>query len=141
MLTSNGTKTFGDAEIAVVLRHLVLEDQVVAKRVPRELGGEPVVLVEVVAGMRQDEVWVDPLQLLEDILDATPVVRKIAIAKLVEPHIRRARRREEIGRTGPRLVGSLPVGREHDPCHVRDRGAHASARGCVPPHPISMSSA
>ena len=43
-----GTKTFGDAEVAVVLRDLVLEDEMVAPRVPRELADEAVVLVQVV---------------------------------------------------------------------------------------------
>ena len=47
------------AEIAVVLRDLVLEDQVVAERVPRELAGEPVVLVEVVPRVREDEIRLD----------------------------------------------------------------------------------
>jgi hypothetical protein len=36
------------AHVAVVLGHLVLEDQVVAERVQRQLTGEPVVLVQVV---------------------------------------------------------------------------------------------
>ena len=56
MLTSRRHEDVRCAEIAVVLRHLVLEDHVIATRVPRELAGEPVVLMEVVAGMRQDEV-------------------------------------------------------------------------------------
>ena len=46
-VSSSGTKTFGRAEITVVLRDLVLEDQVVAERVPGQLGDEPVILVEV----------------------------------------------------------------------------------------------
>ena len=45
----SGTKTFGAPEVAVELRDLVLEDQVVAERVPGQLAGEPVILVEVVA--------------------------------------------------------------------------------------------
>ena len=44
------------SEIAVVLRDLVLEDEVVAKRVPGELAGEAVILVEVVPSVREDEV-------------------------------------------------------------------------------------
>ena len=43
------------AEVAVDLRDLVLEDQVRPERVPRQLGREPVILVEVVAiGKRED---------------------------------------------------------------------------------------
>ena len=58
-LRETGTNTFGVAEVAVVLRDLVLEDQVVAPRVPRELADEPVILVEVVAGVREDQLRVD----------------------------------------------------------------------------------
>ena len=46
----------GRAEIAVVLGDLVLEDQVVAKRVPCELAGEPVILMEVGASVREDQI-------------------------------------------------------------------------------------
>ena len=43
------------AEVAVDLRDLVLEDQVVAERVPRQLAGEAMVLMEVVPRVREDE--------------------------------------------------------------------------------------
>ena len=46
-------------EVAVELRDLVLEDQVVAERVPGQLAGEPVVLVRVVAVVREDDVGSD----------------------------------------------------------------------------------
>ena len=49
----------GRAEVAVVLGDLVLEDQVVAEGVPGQLGDEPVVLVAVVVGVREDEVGLD----------------------------------------------------------------------------------
>ena len=43
------------AEVAVDLRDLVLQDQVAAERVPGQLAGETVILVEVVAGVREDD--------------------------------------------------------------------------------------
>ena len=52
----------GRAEVAVVLRDLVLEDEVVAERVPGELAGQPVVLVQVLARVGEDEVGLDGLQ-------------------------------------------------------------------------------
>ena len=42
------------AEVAVVLRDLVLEDQVVAPGVPRQLAHEAVILVQVVPRVRED---------------------------------------------------------------------------------------
>ena len=53
---SSGHEDVRAAEVAVVLRDLVLEDQVVAERVPGQLADEPVVLVEVVPRVREDEV-------------------------------------------------------------------------------------
>ena len=43
-------------DVPVVLRDLVLEDHVVAKGVPGELAREPVILMEVVTGVREDEI-------------------------------------------------------------------------------------
>ena len=46
--SSSGDEDVRRAEVAVVLRDLVLEDGVIAKRVPRQLAGETVILVQVV---------------------------------------------------------------------------------------------
>ena len=46
----------GRADVPVVLRDLVLEDQVVAERVPRQLGDEAMVLVQIGALVREDQV-------------------------------------------------------------------------------------
>ena len=81
-------------EVAVELRDLVLEDQVVAERVPGQLAGKPVVLVEVVAGVGEDELRVDPaLQLLEELLDLAARVGEEAVPEPVDLDARRARRR------------------------------------------------
>ena len=57
-------------EVAVPLRDLVLEDEVVTEGVPGQVAHEAVVLVEIVARMCQDKIGVDPgLQALEDVLD------------------------------------------------------------------------
>ena len=47
----------------------------VAERVPRELAGEAVILVEVVPRVREDEIGIDVLQPLEDVLDLPADVR------------------------------------------------------------------
>ena len=60
-------------QVAVELRDLVLEDQVVAEGVPRQLAGESVILVEVVIGVRQDELRIDaPLQSSNTSLTSPP---------------------------------------------------------------------
>src|SRR5262245_30608245 len=42
-------------QVAIVLRDLVLEDEMVAKRVPRQLGRQPMILMEVVPRVREDD--------------------------------------------------------------------------------------
>ena len=77
-------------EIAVVLRDLVLEDQVVAPRVPGELAGQPVVLVQVGALMGEDHVGRElGLQALEERLDGVAAVRKEPVAETAEDDPRR----------------------------------------------------
>src|SRR6185503_3848775 len=61
------------AHVAVVLRYLVLEDEVVSEGVPRKLAADPVVLVQVPSLMREDDVGREVLlELLEEVLDALP---------------------------------------------------------------------
>jgi hypothetical protein len=52
--SSIGTKAFGAAHVDVVLRDLVLEDQVVTEGVPGQLAAERVVLVQVGALVQED---------------------------------------------------------------------------------------
>ena len=62
----------GRAEIAIELRDLVLEDQMIAERVPGEIGQHPVVLMAIVAIVRQHQVGRRPLQRFENALMAAP---------------------------------------------------------------------
>ena len=81
-------------EVAVVLRNLVLEDQVVTERVPGQLARQAVILMEVAALVGEDHVRRDlGLQILEERLDLAAVVRQEAVAKAAqeEPATRRTR--------------------------------------------------
>src|SRR5205085_1498291 len=78
------------AEVAVVLRHLVLEDQVVSERVPRQLAQEAVVLVQVVPVVGEDHVRLDlALELLEGAFDVAAVVGEERVGKAAEAHLDR----------------------------------------------------
>ena len=46
-------------EVAVELRDLVFENQMVSERVPGQLAGEPMILMEIAAGVREDDVGSD----------------------------------------------------------------------------------
>ena len=138
----SGTKTFGRAEVAVVLRDLVLEDQVVAERVPRRArDASRWSWCRSERGMREDEVGLDRLQALEDLLDGPADVRQEAVRKswtgARPPTGAAARNAAALARASS---ARSPCGREDDPGDLELGCARVSARS-VPPQPISMSSA
>src|SRR5215467_5757917 len=73
------------AEVAVVLRDLLFQDEMTAEGVPGELADQPVVLVEVAPGVREHEIGLDAaLELFEELLDARAFERKEAVAKVLD---------------------------------------------------------
>ena len=84
--SSNGTKKFGDTRSPCVLGNLVLQYQVIAKRIPRQIGDQPVILMPVLAVVSEDDVWRVPLlQLFKTLLDVVPDVRKETVPE--GPHL------------------------------------------------------
>ena len=114
--SSRWTNRFGRTEIAVVLGNLVLEDQVVAPRVPRQLASQPVVLVQVVALMSEDQVRRElRLEAVEELLDRAALVRKERIAEIPDDDPRRAEAGREVGSAPPSLLRTLAVAGQDDP--------------------------
>ena len=82
--------------------------------------------------VREDEVWLEPLQLLEDVLDAAPSYGRKP-SRNSWSRTSDDRRREESGCTGARLVGALAGA--PSTTHVTSRsGLRARKREHVPPH-------
>src|SRR5690606_4969985 len=110
------------AEAAVVLRNLVLENQVVAERVPRELPDQSMVLVKIAGVVREDHVGIAArLELLERLLDARAFVREEPVAKR-ERLDSMLRPVAEYARGAPqRLVPARARRREHDPVDAKAR--------------------
>ena len=109
--------------------------------VPRQLARQAMVLVVVVARVREDDLRVDPaLQVLEDVLNLAADVRQEAVSELVhlDVHVRGAG--QERGRARTRLFGAIARRSEHDPVDL-ELGIPSTSVRRVPPHPISMSSA
>src|SRR6202008_429680 len=72
-------------EPAVVLRDLILEDQVIPERVPGQFGDDSVVLMKVVLVVRENSIWPDRrLEFLEEILYRNELGGKIADAKILD---------------------------------------------------------
>ncbi len=138
--SSTGTKTFGDAEVAVVLRDLVLEDQVVAEGVPGELARRP---GDPGAGRaaRASRIEVRRevgLELLEELLDAR---RRAGRTRRGTPRAapRRTRCRGML-RPPPRASSARSPGALSTTQQTRRSGTASTSRRIVPPQPISMSS-
>src|SRR5215207_434194 len=73
------------SEVAVVLGNLVLENQVIPKRVPGQLCHQTVVLMKIHPVVRQDEVWSDlAFQPLEKVLDIGAAVRQEAVSEALD---------------------------------------------------------
>src|SRR5690349_4370733 len=64
-------------EPSVVLRNLVLQHQMIAERVPGELGHHAMILVQITTIVREDQIPCGlRLQLLEELLDLAADIRK-----------------------------------------------------------------
>ena len=108
-LLRDGDEDIRRRKVAVVLRDLVLDDQVIPPGVPRQLAYEAVVLVEVVTGVREDQVRFEPsLELFEDVLDLAADVREVSVPKPVDLDVDGARRGEERIGARPRLALAIP---------------------------------
>ena len=68
-------------------------------------------------------------------------VRQEAVAEPVHLDPCRAGAREEVGGARASLVGPRALRGEHDPVDLDLGMSRDESAGCVPPHPISMSSA
>ena len=69
------------AEIAVVLRDLVLENEVVSKCVPGQFVDEPMILVQVGPIVGEDQIWIDrAFHPFEFVFDFGPPIGEEAIA-------------------------------------------------------------
>ena len=110
------------AEVAVVLRDLVLEDQVVTPRVPRELGHQAMVLVPVVAVVGEDQVGIHVgLELLEVVLDLGTHPGEVALPEALDADVLLARAGQEVLGGVLRLGCPDVVRAEHDPVETSGR--------------------
>ena len=88
-LLGDGDEDVRRTEVAVVLRDLVLEDQVVAERVPRELADEAVILVEVMPRVREDQIGIDSAFISSNTsFTSVADVREVPVAKPVHDDFR-----------------------------------------------------
>src|SRR5712692_230477 len=118
-----GREEIRRSEVAVELGNLVLEDELVAPGVPRQVGDQPVVLVEITAVVGEDQVGGElPLDRLEVVLDGGAHPGQVAVPVVADGHRRLLHAFQEGRRRGARLRRPLPRGGEDDPSDL-DVGA------------------
>ena len=100
--------------------NLVFEDQVIAECVPRMLADLTMILVRIIAAMRQNEVGIDPrLEALEPTFDLVALGGKKAIFELHNLDARARRGVEEVVGRLPRFLFSRADPAKHAPRHIK----------------------
>ena len=112
----SGTYRLVVPEVAVPLRHLVLEDRRPAEHLPDDLADEPVVLVGVVAARGEDQVGIHAGVGGDRLLRRLAEERQEAVAEVADVDPLLGDALEEALRARPRLGGTLrDRGGEHEP--------------------------
>jgi len=107
------------AVIAVVFRDLVLEHDVIAKGVPREIGEHAMVLMPVLTVVREHDVRLERFQRLEKALDRLALKRKEAAAKILHHNAALARLPQERLRARQSLGVAHAFRAEHHPHNLQ----------------------
>src|SRR5215469_2120744 len=109
----------GCSPIAIVLRNFIFEDQVIPEGVPRQLRNQPVILMEIVAMVSEDEIGLKiALDRLHEFLDGPPLVREKTVAKASNYNARPSRCLEKQPRGLAGFSFSLRRGTENDPVEL-----------------------
>src|SRR5206468_3993410 len=81
-------KYVGPSHVAVVFWDLVFQYQMIAKGIPCQVRQHPVILMPVVATMRQYQVGFKPFaDRFKPVLDRRPLTWKVALAKPLDSHV------------------------------------------------------
>src|SRR5262245_51127204 len=106
-------------EVALVLRNLVFEHEVVAPGLPGDLGSDAMVLVPVLEPVGEDQVGPHrALQVLDERLDLAEFSREAAIGERAEHHALSRRAGEQRRGAAPRFLRALAGRAQHDPGHL-----------------------
>src|SRR3990172_8835261 len=109
----------GGAKISMILRDLVFQDELVPKGVPGQLGNYPVILVQIVTVMGEDEIGRHSfLQQLEVVLDLAADVREEAVPETLDENVLLSCSREKNIGAVDGLAPPLCIRAEHNPCDI-----------------------
>ncbi len=96
--------------------NLVLQYEVAAERIPRQLSHEPVVLVEISAPMGEDHLRLEfGTEAVDVRLHLLAYIGKVALPEIGNPHIGESRTRQKQICAAPGLLRSLAGSAQNDP--------------------------
>jgi hypothetical protein len=126
-------KQVGRSQIAIVLDDLVFEDQVIPESIPGQFGDQPVVLVQVVTVVREDDIGSKgAFQVLEGVLDVRPDVREVPIPEpFHDDCLLRSFAQEQVRAVGG-FIRSCGVCAEDEPIDFEARPFVEQAQDCPP---------
>ena len=107
------------AEISVVFRNFVFQDQMVSKSIPGQVTKQAVILMPILSIMGKDDIRVKGLESFEAGLDALRLGGKVTSSKLLHHQPGPADIFEKLFRTRTRLLPSLSLRAENDPENVQ----------------------
>ena len=103
-------------QIAIELGNFVFENQMIAKRIPGEVGKNAMVLMPIITEMSEDQVGLnETFELLEVIFDQFTLVREEAGPEILYDDLRSNRALQECLGAFPGFVGAGTFGAEDDP--------------------------
>lgn len=77
----------GRAQIPVIFRDFIFQDQMIAECIPREIGDDAVILMTVIPKMRKNKVWIPRFQSLKERLDICTRVREKPITEIFDNYL------------------------------------------------------
>lgn len=117
------------AEVSVPLRYFVLQNEVLAERVPSQVGHDSMILVPVVARVGKDDIRPKlTRESFERILDGIEMGGEIAISELVQPNRTLRCRAEELTCSSLRLARARACCAPYHPSEFRLRDSLCELR-------------
>ena len=121
---ANGTvqrnEEVGLLEIALILRNLIFQHEMIPERIPRQLGEEAMVLVAIGKEVRKHQVGLDLLlQRFEAMLDSLTLGGEEGVPEISDNHSLLASAFQEGARAGPGLAPPGRPGAEYHPPDIQ----------------------
>src|SRR4029078_6753180 len=108
-----------NAEVPIIFRDFILQDQMTAECVPCEIREHTMILMTVISIMSKNEIRPELLQCFKEILNLSALKRKEAALEMLADNPRLLNAPEKGLRAGARFADARTVSTEHDPKYLK----------------------